>query len=474
MTSSLTPDIRMAPTQLWRFLGVKKDEPWVPFPAELEIINTIKLPWPGYRPDGTAYPNIYGLNCGRRFGKTETLEKLLWKAAMAPDDSFGPPTVRVTADTEEHGLKVWDRFMGHLNNTPLRALKEHYSADREKLTLKNGADIQLLSANNPQALAGDGVSTWIIDESQYLSQAAYDNMFPSISDRNGVVVMAGVSEGNGPFRSVCWRGDKSRLGEEYPEYLWLHYPTYANPYISRHIIEMAKRDMTPTKFRQLYLAEWVGELGKLFRNPENSVIRGATLQDHEYGWHFYKPPQVGNEYYGGLDLARLSDWTVYTILNRAGQVVAYDRFNIVDWETQKSRLARMSKAYNHPLTHVDSTGIGDPIVGDLARRGMNLEEYKYTGNTAKRQLIDNLVVKVESKEITFPQIGILLAELQVFEASRPKEDSVVIRYEAPRGMTDDFVNSLALAAKGLPDGGSRETHGTDEFYERSRGEWEAA
>jgi hypothetical protein len=435
------------PVNLWRFLGARKNQPFVPFPAQAEMLSAIRIPWPGYTASGAPYPSIFGLNCGRRGGKTEVLEKLCWAGVTAPDDEFGPPTVRVTADTEEHGRKVWDRFLWHLENTPLVSLLKSHSRERDLITLTNDATIQLLSANNPQALAGDGVTTWVVDEAQYLTQAAFDNLFPSVSERNGVIVMAGVSEGEGPFREVCWKGERRR---EYPEFLRLSYPSAANPYVSRRMIDLASRTLPAAKFKQLYLAQWVNEIGRIFRNPEAYVVQ-REVKEHPSGFFYTALPQPGHTYWGGLDIGRLQDWTVQGIMNRDGELIAWDTYSLIGWEQQKARMAQLSGFYSHPPTMMDTTGIGDPVYQDLSRMGLNLLAYQISSNQKKVALIDNLAIRLGARAFRYPQIKELLDQLERFEARRAKaEMSTVIQYSAPVGMHDDWVMMLALLAQVFP------------------------
>jgi hypothetical protein len=78
----------------------------------------------------------------------------------------------------------------------------------------------MLSGQNPQALSGDSVTLWIIDEAQFFSQAAWNNLLPSILARNGVIVLMGVAQGNGPFKETSWRGELDNR-HQYPRYLTL-------------------------------------------------------------------------------------------------------------------------------------------------------------------------------------------------------------------------------------------------------------
>ena len=435
----------LAPTELFKFLGFKKDEPFVPFQAQAEAMAAVKIPWPGINGrTKKPYPRIFGFCCGRRFSKTTMGEKFLWIGALQPDDDKGPPNVRLTADTEEHAMKIWRPFIHHLHNTDLVGLKKDYSREYQRVELVNGATIQMYSANNPQALSGDGVSLWLIDEAQYLSQEAWDNLFPSISDRHGQIVMLGVAEGEGPFKETCFRGDDP----DWPEFCHMTFPTSDNPFIDPHDIEMARRVLHPTKFQQLYLAQWVGELGKIFTNVQGCV-REDAITTHNLGYGYVIPPRKGVRYYGGLDLARLQDWTVYTIWDAQGRLVAWDRFNTISWELQINRLAAFSAEYGHPLTVVDSTGIGDPLFDALSRKGMAVQEYKISGNEKKVQLIDELAMRIVHGELIYPRIKTLLRELERMEA-KTRPGSSLIRYEAPYGMTDDFVLSCALAMQVVP------------------------
>lgn len=429
----------------WNYLGTRPGQPFTPFLAQVEIFETVKIPWPGFREDGSPYPTIYALNCGRRFSKTEVGEKLLWKGVFSGDDFFGPPTVKLTADTDEHAMKIWRRFIYHMENTALKELVESYEKEFNLVTFKNGATVQRLSANNPAALSGDGVTLWVVDESQYISQAAWDNLYPSTSERNGVCVLLGVSEGEGPYRTICFQGDSP----DYPEYLRLAYPTAANPLVPRHRIAAAQRVLSPTKFKQLYLAQWVGELGKVFRNVEGCINQDAIHMFPDESGAFTQPPRAGMQYYGGLDLARLQDWTVYTIWDRHGRLVAWTRFNLVSWELQETRAAMFSAHYGHPPTVCDATGVGDRVVSALATLGMNVQEYPINSNAAKRLLVDEGSTRIGIGGLSYPRIPGLITELNVYEAKKSPSGQVIV-YEAPGGMHDDWVMSTCLACQIIP------------------------
>jgi hypothetical protein len=467
-----------APGNLWQYLGERTGQPFVPFTAQAEVFQRVKIPWPGMvrwqdhpkysrlpalpelgpeypverRESGlyVPYPQIFPLNMGRRFGKTTLGEKFLWQGLFAGEDFFGPPTVRMTADTEEHARKIWDRFIRHLLNTDLKGFLDVYNRDRELVTLKNGATAQLLSGNNPDTLAGDGVTLWIIDEMQAteFSQAAWDSLFPSISERNGVIIPLGVAQNSGPFRSVSFWGKDNA----YPEFYTMNMPTRANPFVPQRMIDFALRTLGPTRFAQLYLAKWVGELGQLFRNVRGNLNHKPYTQ-HEKGWYFSEPPLLGREYVYGIDLGNLSDWTVVSIWRPNGELVAWDRFNEIDWELQKHRARELVLHYglgklDAPSGMVDSTGVGEPIYDDLVRMGLNVQAYQIGTNVKKRVLVDDWVIRMGAGHASYPEIPEMIQEHENFEAT--KTPGGVVQYGAPAGLHDDWVLSAALANKVMP------------------------
>ena len=94
---------------------------------------------------------------------------------------------------------------------------------------------------------------------------------------------------------------------------------------------------------------------------------------------------------------------------------------------------------------VDSTGVGDPIVERLQKRGSY--QGKHFSSTSKQQLIERLRLAIQRREVTFPD-GPIRSELEAFEYSYGRTS---IHYSAPSGAHDDSVIALALAIDGYYD-----------------------
>jgi hypothetical protein len=129
------------------------------------------------------------------------------------------------------------------------------------------------------------------------------------------------------------------------------------------------------------------------------------------------------------------DFTVIVGLDNGGNVAYFDRFQM-DWHNTKATIKRLPIA---PIL-ADSTGVGDPILEDLIREGVNIEGLKFTSQS-KQQLMEGLAQAIQQGKIGYPD-GVIVDELDVFEYQFTANG---VRYSAPSGFHDDCVMALALA-----------------------------
>jgi len=199
------------------------------------------------------------------------------------------------------------------------------------------------------------------------------------------------------------------------------FSTYDNPYINTREIDEARLQLPEVVFEQEYLA-----------NPaENSAnpFGNAFIQ------RCIKPISAQQIVAYGIDLAKSVDFTVIVGLDNGGNVAYFDRFQM-DWHNTKANIKRLPIA---PIL-ADSTGVGDPILEDLIREGVNIEGLKFTSQS-KQQLMEGLAQAIQQGKIGYPE-GVIVDELDVFEYQFTANG---VRYSAPSGFHDDCVMALALA-----------------------------
>lgn len=382
------------------------------------------------------------ISCGRRFGKTMLCAFIvIWDALNNPKHN-----IWIVAPTFPQTDILWEMVLEYL---PRPAIKQVYEG-KKLIELKNGSRIWAKSADNPQALVGRGLDLIVFDEASMCDIAAWNYMRPALGDRKGKAIFPTTPKGKNWFYDIFMKDPKN--GGEDPDYVSFHYPSMDNEFLDPNEFVSMTKDLPQMMYKQEILAEFIESGGEVFRNL-NRVLR-ETL----------KEPIPGHFYVGGGDLAKYQDFTVLTIADlETNEIVYYERFNHLDWDYQKIRIASALKLYNDCVMYMDSTGVGDPIVEDLQRTGCAVKAYKFSQMT-KKQAIENLMKMVDDAVIGIPNLAEIKHEFEVFGYEQLPGGG--IRYCAPDGQHDDIVMSVALCAWGLDRNTAAAVVGVSELDEK--------
>lgn len=301
--------------------------------------------------------------------------------------------------------------------------KDFFISNESKLTLilPNGARIEFKSAEKPDNLYGDDVYAAVVDEASRMREESWYALRTTLTATKGKCKLIGNVKGKKNWFYKL--GERARLGE--PDYKFFKITAYdaaKEGILDIAEIEQAKRDLPEFVFKELYLAE----PGDDNSNPFGiDNIRKCIA-----------PLSQGIAVAFGIDLAKYTDWTVITGLDKDNRVCFTDRFQ-GDWMQTKQKIINI---VGRTPAHIDATGVGDPIVEDLQRILPNIKGFKYTSQS-KQQLIESLVMEIQQHTIYFPEEPYGL-ELENFEYEYTRTG---VKYSAPSGMHDDAVNSIALA-----------------------------
>lgn len=362
---------------------------------------------------------------GRRFGLTKGAANNIIK--MALNDSFKKG---LWVDTVNSNIERYvDRyFLPHLKKLP----PELWSWKKQaKILYIKGAYMDFRSADRPENLEGFGYDYAFLNEAGIILKDKYlwDNAIrPMLWDfKDCRIVIGGAPKGKGVFSELFQRG----LDPDQDEYTSFRFTTFDNPYIHHPQIVQEIKTMPQRVVDQEIYAQFLDDTGVVFRG----VKEIATLETQE--------PIEGNIYVIGCDLAKVQDYTVLAVYDRATNNQVYQmRFNSLEWPTQKEKIKALSKKYNNALVMADATGIGDPIVDDLLRDGVPVEPIHLT-NEQKKQMIEKLANWIELKNLRMLDLEETKNELTSFTYEITGTGKV--RYEAPVGFHDDIVIAHALA-----------------------------
>jgi len=341
--------------------------------------------------------------CGRRFGKSELSQILgITEALKGGSVAYVTPT---------YGLA--QVFFERLTKT----LPFKNNISKLKIYCPNEGSIEFFTGERLDNLRGRKFHLVIIDEAAFISdlEDGWSNSIrPTLTDYEGRAVFLSTPRGKNFFYSLFMK-----QGEN--DWQSFKFTTYDNPHINPREIDDAPIYLPAVVFKQEYLADPAENSANPFGN---AFIRRCI-----------KPLSAQTIVCYGIDLAKSVDFTVIIGLDKSGNVAYFDRFQL-DWHNTKETIKRLPPA---PII-VDSTGVGDPILEDLIREGVNIEGLKFTSQS-KQQLMEGLASAIQQAKIGFPE-GVIVDELDVFEYQFTANG---VRYSAPSGFHDDCVVSLALA-----------------------------
>jgi len=289
------------------------------------------------------------------------------------------------------------------------------------------------------------------------------------------------------------------------------FPSWENPHISREYIEYQRSVLTERQFKVEYEAEFVDDQNSVFPWADiQAAVCDTETRRWGDGETALAPacghpsPRIGRGDGGegiaggacvaGIDWARYSDYTAVVVVQMENgrwsmangeksanqpsairhqpfaishqpsaiphqpspiyRVVALDRFNRMDWHAQVERVADLLCRFGVRGIAADQTSTGDPVLEILrntlwAERHLDAEiEGVVFTNQSKRELVDNLAIRLAHREVSFPYIEHLVRELQFYEYALTESGN--IRTGARAGYHDDCVMALALALRIAP------------------------
>lgn len=320
-------------------------------------------------------------------------------------------------------------------------LKSYLPADAVKkinetelyVEFTNGSILSLHGSDDPDSIRGVDFSGVVLDEYPLIKKNVWDEILRPIiaQDIKRWAIFIFTPKGKNHAHQQWVKAKDSK------EWKCYQLKSSESGIISDDELAKMKEEVPERVYLQEMECEFNDDASSVFRGVQN-CINGEL-----------EPPKEGFSYITGVDLGKAVDWTVLTTICReTKRVVGFQRFNQIDWNTQKERIIDEVMKYKSQVC-IDGTGVGDPIVDDLKRAGVNIPDtgiVKFS-NESKKSLIDRLILSIEQRLITFPSIEVLIDELGSFGYEITQHRN--IQYSAPEGMHDDCVISLALAVHGV-------------------------
>ena len=376
---------------------------------------------------------------GRRFGKTELMSEVIvtypgGALAGREDGRRGLPCAWY-APNDSYFTEVYERISTQYDSVIRRSTTQ----PRPVIYFTNGGRLGFWSLESPMRCGrGRHYARVVIDEAahaKHLQTAWEKTILLTLADLNGDAWFISTPFGMNYFYELYQRGVNGEPG-------WVSHtaPSMTNPYLPAGFMAESRSVMPERVYRQEVLAEFLADGAGVFRG----IDRAPTCN-----WQERASP--GQTYTIGADWGRHNDFTAFTVVNQAGQIVHLDRFTDIGYELQVGRLKNLWTLFNHCPILAESNSMGGPLIERLQREGVTVRPFNTT-NASKGDIIEGLSLALENGQIAFPvnadndHAETLKRELIAYDQERLPSGQ--IRYGAPKGQHDDCVMSLAIAWHG--------------------------
>lgn len=406
--------------------------------AQLAIINAFME---------TAHFIDLVIEAGRQVGKSTGLAWFIcWYLVR-----FSSRQVYIVAPSLDQARIIYDEIVRQFTTTALSVFIKGNPVEFPfpHLALLNGSHVHGRGANSPKYLRGKPVDLLIEDEAAYFKDGIHSQtiepMFTVSSNKDySGIIRVSTPFGEGDFADGVASAKKDKTGKS----KYLHFTSYDNPYANRDLLETIKNRYGEDSllWRTEYLAESVGNELAVFDPEDIKWAYESYPYQTEHGRIQYPyPPHQGHTYVQGVDLANRRDYFVATVLDTSKPLVVqvkHDRMQKRGYAVYKSVVRSNFGRYNSAHTLIDSTSLGESVVEDLG--DIRAEGYRFTGSTAKADLVHGLVRALNERRVAIPMIRELVDELRHFQYEITPGKN--LKMEAKQGH-DDYVMSLALAVE---------------------------
>jgi len=361
------------------------------------------------------------VSVGRQFGKSLMGINLLlyWAINHKPCKILWVSPVYSQANKVQ---KEIDNAIRHTNLIGSCNYSESY------IKLRTGSEVYFRSAERYDNIRGFTFDYAILDESAFMrGETWYEAVRPTLAVRGKKVLFLSTPKGKN------WFYDLFKLGEsvDNPNYKSYKGSSFDTPFIAEEEINDARKTLPTNIFKQEYMAEFIDDGGEVFSELDSNT--------------FNQYPKPSGKLYCGIDIGRVDDFSVATIIDSAGNVIDIYRNNKQQWSTLVDELLSFIRKYN-AVTLIEVNSMGDVIFEQLKAKYNNINAFVTTSKT-KQEIIEGLILDMNENSVMIPSQQLfppLYSELTTFTYEyNPKTRS--IKYGHPNGLHDDCVISLALA-----------------------------
>lgn len=277
------------------------------YAAVLKALHETWQPHPGQIPIGRALfsegkKRVF-LQCGRRFGKSESAAYAALRFALTTPNS----AVYIIGPLQRQSREIlW--ASGRIQRMAPSSFIQSINETNMRITFTNGSFVKVDGSDDIESLRGLRMSFLVIDEFKDVSPALLDTVLPALTDYDApLLVMGTPPEVENHYTALA--------KEAQTDPLWAYFkmPSSTNPHLKPEVLEREKARLTARGDADVWMREYEAEFvpgGKRAVFPmfsEQEHVRPyhqlwAEVQKHVSQWNFYVglDPGTASVFSGGI------------------------------------------------------------------------------------------------------------------------------------------------------------------------------
>jgi len=354
----------------------------------------------------------------------------------------------IVAPGLRQSMLVCDRFEETYYQMAEPARKAWVSKlQRTKVTFHNRSRMKFLPYSLHR-LRGETSDLIFVDEAAFIrdDEILFDNVLkPMMATRweKGAQIIASSTPWgrNNMFYRFC---KDPKIAPEWSQHHVTWKESVQAGLIPLEFIEKQKREILSDRFLREYEAEFTEDIDRWL--PQD-LISSCVSSDIE-AWEF-EDFFTGKEVFLGVDLGKKVDYSVVAATEKVGDTIVLRHVKVFDLETPYASVIGYVKVLSERWrsairVFVDQTGVGEYIVEDMKRAGIDAQiEGVLLSLPAKEEICSYLKQKMQNKQFSLYYDNDIISNLntETFELTKDGR----IHYAHPEGTHDDIYWSIALA-----------------------------
>lgn len=155
-----------------------------------------------------------------------------------------------------------------------------------KIELKNGSQILLKGAEDPDSLRGVRIDFCVFDEVAFIDKwdQVWKVLRPTLVDSKADCWFISTPNGFNHFKDLCEKTD--------PDYQYFHFTSYDNPYLDKLELDKAKAETDEDSFQQEYMGEFRKMSGLIYKDF-NRDTHMVEIPQFNPNWSFGRSLDFG-------------------------------------------------------------------------------------------------------------------------------------------------------------------------------------